>query len=336
MKDTVIITGICGLIGSHVARRLVEKYNVVGIDDLSGGSASNVPDESEFFEEDCSDPDSQWMKIGEIFSEHKPRYVIHCAAMAAENLSHNCRSFTYKNNLVGEANIRNACINHSVECMVSMSSIAVMGHQPPPFTETDEPRPCDPYGISKLAGELDAKCAKDFFDLNYVIFRPHNVIGTGQNIADRYRNVASIFIRAITENKPLPIFGDGSQTRAFSPVSYVADVIAASIERPETWNQTYNIGSDEPMTVMELALLICKIAGVEPLFDYYQARKEVTHAHMKHDKVHAAFPDIEPNRPIEDVLREMLREAMSKRLPVLQKGPEIEVTKNLPKAWQTP
>jgi len=255
MKDTVIISGICGLIGHHVSQILMEKYHVVGIDDMSGGDCNNETGASEIYTEDCSDPDSQWMKIGEIFNNHQPRYVIHCAAMAAENLSHNCRSFTYRNNLVGEANIRNACINHDVECMVSMSSIAVMGHQPPPFTETDEPRPCDPYGISKLAGEMDAKCAKDFFDLNYVIFRPHNVIGTGQNIADRYRNVASIFIRAITENKPLPIFGDGSQTRAFSPVSYVADVIAASIERPETCNQTYNLGSDEPMTVMELGVI---------------------------------------------------------------------------------
>lgn len=331
-KPTVLVTGMAGFIGSHVAERLQDKYRVVGIDDLSGGRLENLPFHSRFIEISCLDTD----RIERLFTAYKPQFVIHCAAMAAENLSHNCRIHTYRNNLVGEAVIRNAAIKHDVQCMVSLSSIAVMGHQNPPFSENDVPTPEDPYGIAKWAGEMDAQAAKDFFDLNYVIFRPHNVVGTRQSLADRYRNVASIFIRAIIEGRPLPIFGDGKQTRAFSPVSYVADIIAASIERPGTWNQIYNVGSDEPRSILSLKFLLEDIVERTLDAEYHEHRKEAVHAHMTHDKVRAAFPDIQPTETLEDTLRSMLQEARKQPLPAMQKGPAIEVEKNLPPAWRTP
>lgn len=330
MTNTVLITGLCGMIGSHVAERVLRDFSVVGMDDLSGGNVENVPQGALF----------QWASIANasavqrIFEKYQPRFVIHCAAMAAENLSHNCRVHTYQNNLVGEAIIRNAAIKYGVECMVSMSSIAVMGHQEPPFTEETTPAPCDPYGVSKWAGEMDARCAKEFFDLNYVVFRPHNVIGRAQSLSDRYRNVASIFIRAIKEGKPLPIFGDGEQTRAFSPVSYVADVIAASIQRPATWNQIYNVGSDDPMSVNQLAAMLEKLMKKPLPRIYMEQRKEAVHAHMTHDKVRAIFPDIRPQEDIESVLSNMLEEALTSDLPPMQKGPDIEIAKNLPASWK--
>lgn len=330
MKDTVIITGIAGLIASHTADRLLPRFHVVGLDDLSGGNVLNVPNGVEGYKGSCGNAEL----VEAIFTHHKPKFVIHCAAMAAENLSHNCRRHTYQNNLVGEATIRNACVNHDVQCMVSTSSIAVMGHQTPPFTEEDQPMPRDSYGIAKLAGELDAQAAKDFFDLNYVTLRPHNVIGTRQNLADRFRNVASIFIRAIKEGEPLPIFGDGLQTRAFSPVSYVADIIAASIERPGTWNQTYNVGSDEPMTILALHDMLERITGESLRTVHHGTRKEAVHAHMVHDKVRAAFPDILPQETVEQVLTDMLHEALRNPTPAMQKGPDIEITKNLPPIWK--
>jgi UDP-glucose 4-epimerase len=331
-KKTVLLTGCAGFLGHHLGIRLHEKYFLVGIDDLSGGTLANVPHFTRFIEMSCLDE----ARVDRLFTAYKPSCVIHAAAMAAENLSHNVRAFTYRNNLVGEAIIRNAAVKHDVQCMVSMSSIAVMGHQEPPFTEETPPAPADPYGVAKYAGELDAQTAKEFFDLNYITYRPHNVCGTRQSLADRYRNVASIFIRAIIEGKPLPIFGDGKQTRAFSPVSYVADVIAASIERPGTWNTTYNIGSDEPRSILSLKFLLEDIVGHTLDAEYHEHRKEAVHAHMTHDKVRAAFPDIQPTESLEDVLRAMLQEARKHPLPPMQAGPPIEVEKNLPAAWRTP
>lgn len=330
MRDTVFITGNAGMIGSHIADRLADDFHLVGLDDFSGGRIQNVHPIVNGFKGSCLNVEL----VETIFAHHSPRFVIHCAAMAAENLSHNCRRFTYQNNLLGETTIRNAAIKHGTECMISLSSIAVMGHQEPPFTEETPPAPADPYGISKYAGEMDARTTKEFFGLNYIIFRPHNVIGTRQNMSDRYRNVAAIFARAIKEGRPLPIFGNGHQTRAFSPVSYVSEVIAASIERPGTWNEIYNVGSDEPLTILQLKSLFEDIVDCSLTAEFHPHRQEAIHAHMRHDKVCAMFPTIRPTERVEDVLRAMLDETnQTGAIRPMQKGPEIEITKNLPTAW---
>lgn len=323
----LLVTGCAGMIMSHVCDHLLKNsHEVVGIDDLSGGKRSNVPDGVEFIR--CS-----LSNAGSLFRRHKFFAVLHGAAFAAENLSHNTRVFTIQNNLAGEAIIRNACINYDVQCMVSLSSIAVMGHERPPFGDGAAPNPRDVYGIMKFAGELDARSAHDFHGLNYSVVRPHNVVGTHQNYSDRYRNVAAIFIRQALEGRPLTIFGDGSQTRAFSPVSYVAQIIAEIVDKPEVWNQTFNVGSDRVMTVKALADMVAKLADVSCQIDYLPARKEASHAHMIHTICRKHFSHV-PEPPLEKVLREMIAEARKKGFSRMQTGPEIEVGKGLPENWK--
>ncbi len=94
------------------------------------------------------------------------------------------------------------------------------------------PQPEDPYGVAKYAVELDLRAARHQFGLDYVIFRPHNVYGAHQNIGDKYRNVIGILMNQILHGKPLTIFGDGTQTRAFSYIDDAAPVIARSIANP--------------------------------------------------------------------------------------------------------
>ena len=84
------------------------------------------------------------------------------------------------------------------------------------------------------------------FGLDYVIFRPHNVYGARQNIGDRYRNVVGIFMNQILQGQPMTIFGDGTQTRAFSYIDDVAPVMAAAIDAAAAWNQVFNVGADSP------------------------------------------------------------------------------------------
>jgi len=87
----------------------------------------------------------------------------------------------------------------------------------------EDQRPCpeDPYGVAKLTVELDLAAANHMFGLPYVVFRPHNIYGEFQNLGDPYRNVIGIFMNQILQEKPLTIFGDGTQERAFS---YVEDI----------------------------------------------------------------------------------------------------------------
>ena len=99
------------------------------------------------------------------------------------------------------------------------------------------------------------------FDLDYVVFRPHNVFGPRQNIGDRYRNVVGIFMNQILQGRAMTIFGDGTQTRAFSYIDDVAPVMAAAIDVPAAWNRTFNIGADTPCSLNELARMVAAAMG---------------------------------------------------------------------------
>jgi UDP-glucose 4-epimerase len=157
------------------------------------------------------------------------------------------------------------------------------------MTEEMTPEPEDPYGVSKYAVELDLRAAHEMFGLNYVIFRPHNVYGENQNIGDKYRNVIGIFMNQIMQGKQLTVFGDGTQTRAFSYIDDVAIPIAKSVEIPGALNQVFNIGADKPYSVNELADVVAAEFGVKPNINYLSARNEVQHAYSDHAKSHKVF-----------------------------------------------
>jgi len=260
-------------------------------------------------------------------------YVYHLAAYAAEGLSHYIRRFNYETNLVGTINFINQAVLHQAKCFVFTSSIAVYGANQTPLIEDLVPRPEDPYGIAKHAIELDLAAAHQMFGLPYIIFRPHNVYGERQNIADKYRNVIGIFMNQAMQGQPMTIFGDGLQTRAFSYIDDVAPVIARAPLLTEAYQQVFNIGADQPVTVLDLAQAVARALGVEPQLCHLPARHEVVHAFAAHDKVRRVF---QPDRPVPlgEGLRRMAHWAR-------QRGPlrpvdfkAIEVSVNLPPSWR--
>ena len=173
---------------------------------------------------------------------------------------------------------------------VFTSSIAVYGATPElPVTEATPPKPEDPYGIAKYAVELDLRACHELFGLDYVIFRPHNVFGPRQNIGDRYRNVVGIFMNQILQGRPMTIFGDGTQTRAFSYVDDVAPLIAEAIDLPEARNQVFNIGADEPCSLNDLATLVAAAMDVRAEVTNLAARHEVRHIYADHSEVRRVF-----------------------------------------------
>lgn len=252
-------------------------HKVIILDDLSGGFEDYIPEDENASFILGSITDAELVK--KIFLENKIDFVYHLAAYAAEGLSHFIRSFNYTNNLTGSVLLINEAVKHKVKCFVFTSSIAVYGKGQLPMTEEMVPTPEDPYGISKYAVELDLKAAHEMFGLNYVVFRPHNVYGENQNIGDKYRNVIGIFMNQIMQGKQLTVFGDGTQTRAFSYIDDVAIPIAKCINIPEAFNEVFNIGADKPFTVNELAEVVCNEFGVKPNINYLSARNEVMHAY---------------------------------------------------------
>ena len=330
MSSCVLVTGAAGFIGSHVCAHLLRRgHRVVGLDDLSGGFRDYVPDGVKFIEGSVTDASL----VKKVFSEHQFKHVFHLAAYAAEGLSHFIKHFNYTNNLLGSVNLINASVNHGVKCFVFTSSIAVYGKNQLPMTEDAVPQPEDPYGIAKYAVELDLKETHEMFGMDYVVFRPHNVYGEFQNIGDRYRNVIGIFMNQIMQRQPMTIFGDGKQTRAFSYIDDVAPVIAASIERPASYNQVFNVGADKPYSVNELANVVAKEMGATAQIKHLEARNEVVHAYSAHDKVRKHFGDLIKNVSLEDGVARMA--AWAKKAGARQGKPfeGIEITKNLPPSW---
>jgi len=326
----ILVTGGAGFIGAHVAEELVGRgHDVTVLDDLSGGFIANVPNGARFVQGSINDV----LLVDTLFEQWRFEYVFHLAAYAAEGLSHFIKRFNYTNNLIGSVNLINAAINTGVKCFVFSSSIAVYGASPSlPMTEESSPHPEDPYGIAKLAVEQDLASSKAIHDLDFIIFRPHNVYGERQNIADKYRNVVGIFMNQILLGKPMTIFGDGSQTRAFSYIGDVAPIIAESIEVSEARNQVFNIGADHPYSLNELAHCVARAMGVAPEIVYVPARKEVQHAYSSHEKVRRVFGERQ-ERSLEEGVARMAHWVKQFGARGSQEFTGIEVAKNMPKAW---
>ena len=304
--------------------------DVVATDDLSGGVRENVPEAAVWVEGDVRDADF----VKSLWRDHGPfDHVYHLAAYAAEGLSHFIRAFNYRTNLEASANLINQSIMGDAKRFVFTSSIAVYGAHQLPMTEDLTPEPEDPYGVSKYAVEMDLAAAHRMFGLEYTVFRPHNVYGERQNISDRYRNVVGIFMNSILRDVPMPVFGDGLQTRAFSHIDDVAPAIARSPLVDATVNEIYNIGADQPVSVVDLAKFIADAFEVECRVEHLPARNEVVHAFSDHTKVREALDLGDPIEIADGIARmaAWVRNHGSQE-PVRFQG-EIEVPRNLPPSW---
>jgi UDP-glucose 4-epimerase len=328
MGKRILVTGGAGFIGSHVADYLIDKgHEVTILDDLSGGLESNVNSKARFVKGSITDRDL----VNSVMENQD--IVYHTAAYAAEGLSHFIRNFNYENNLQGSVNLINAAVKNEIEKFLFTSSMAVYGSGNPPFDEDHFPSPEDPYGISKLAVELDLKSAHDMFGMDYVIIRPHNVYGERQFLGDPYRNVIGIFMNRIMQGEAPLIYGDGKQTRAFSYIGDVAPCIAESPFVKEATNQVINIGAAKPYTLNELASAVNEAMESKIAPIHAPPRQEVKHAYStiaKSEKI-LGFKE---NTTLQEGLARMASWAKDSgpMQPIIWEG--YEIIKNLPTFWK--
>jgi UDP-glucose 4-epimerase len=326
-----LVTGAAGFMGSHVVDGCLELgMDVLATDDLSGGYIENVPKRAEFVLGDLRDGEF----VASLWRGRSFDYVYHLGAYAAEGLSHFVRAFNYRTNLEASVNLINQAILHDVQRFVFTSSIAVYGEGQVPMTEDMIPTPEDPYGISKHAVELDLAAAGKMFDLDYTVFRPHNVYGERQNIADKYRNVIGIFMNAVLRGEPMRIFGDGRQTRAFTHIADVAPIISRSPLIDGSRNEVFNVGADQPYAVLELAEQVADAFDVDCRVEHEPPRNEVVHAYSDHTKVRDVFappPAIDLHTGVQRMAAWVKEHGA--REPVQFPG-EIEVERKLPPSWR--
>ena len=275
-NKTVLITGVAGLLGSRLADWIIEnkpEYKVVGIDNLSGGAKENINPAVEFYQMDLiTDP------IDNVFNSHKPVYVFHFAAYAAEGLSPFIRAFNYDNNLKSTAKIVNECIKHDIKRLIFTSTLAVYGHgYGGIFDEEQQQAPIDPYGVAKYACEMDIQIAGDQHGLDWCIIRPHNVYGIKQNIWDKYRNVLGIWMYQHLNGMSMSIFGDGTQTRAFSYIDDSLEPLWNAAVKKEASKEIINLGGIRKTPIIEANNTLREVIGGGKV-EYFEARHEVKHS----------------------------------------------------------
>ena len=137
----------------------------------------------------------------------------------------------------------------------------------------------------------------------------------------------------ILQGLPLPVFGDGEQTRAFSYIGDVAPLIARSVEVGGACNQTFNVGADQPYTINQLARAVCAAMGAQAELHHLPDRNEVKHAYASHDKVAGIF-QYRPRYSLEDGLARMAAWVKKTGARQSRKFGALDISKNLPPSWR--
>jgi UDP-glucose 4-epimerase len=249
MNRKVFITGVAGFLGSHLADAFLERgYAVSGIDNLIGGSLDNVPAGVEFRAVDCNELDSYADML------EGTDLVYHCAALAYEGLSVFSPHFIDRHISGASVGVLSNAIAKGVRRFVFCSSMARYGANAVPYREDQQPRPVDPYGVSKYTAEIMVRMLSDMHGMEFNIGVPHNIIGPRQRYDDPYRNVASIMINRMLQGQQPVVYGDGSQSRCFS---FVGDVLPSLVllgTEQGIRSETVNLGPDEEVvSILQLA-----------------------------------------------------------------------------------
>lgn len=326
----VFVTGVAGFLGSHLAQRLLEMgHDVVGCDTLLGGELANVPPEVEFYQYDCCDFNAM-LKIS-----RKCEVVYHCAATAYEGLSVFSPHVVTRNIFEASVSVFSAAIENKVKRIVFCSSMARYGKNVVPFREEYEPKPVDPYGISKLAAEHVLANLCEVHGIEYVIAVPHNIIGPRQKFDDPYRNVASIMINRMLLNNPPIIYGDGEQMRCFSFVEDCLQCLIKMIDDPDIVGEVINIGPDEEfITINNLAARLIKMVGFKGEPIYMPGRpQEVKMATCSADKARKLL-GYKTKTKLDDGLNTMVDWIRQTGARKFRYHLEIEIhTESLPDTW---
>tara|TARA_B100001123_G_C15333570_1_gene1032046 strand:+ start:1366 stop:2370 length:1005 start_codon:yes stop_codon:yes gene_type:complete len=260
----ILVTGVAGFLGSHLSEKLSQmNYEVIGLDNMIGGYQDNIPKKVKFYNVDCCD----LTKLNKIMKGVD--VVYHCAATPHEGLSIFSPYEITKNNYLASVSVFSAAISNKVKRIIFCSSMARYGVQKTPFHEKMMPKPIDPYGISKVAAEEVLMNLCEFNNTEWVIAVPHNIIGPRQKYDDPFRNVVSIMINRMLQNKAPIIYGDGKQKRCFSYIDDCLSCLVPMLDQKNLNKEIINIGPDEEfVTVNKISEICSNITGsnLKPIY----------------------------------------------------------------------
>ncbi len=264
----ILVTGGAGFIGRYVVNALLKENKVRIYDDLSNSSEQDIAlliqKGADFVKENILDYD----KLVESCKEFD--VVIHLAAKSdvVDSVIH--PETTMDVNVNGTINVLKACIQNKIGKIIFASSASVYGNcNELPITEETNTNPTSPYGSSKLSAENEIKKIVDEFGIRYIILRMFNVYGKGQN--KQYAGVISKFLKNISENKEIVIYGDGEQTRDFISINDIVESFDCAIKSKS--NGTYNIASGISVSINELVQIMFDIFRKKPRIKFQEEHK---------------------------------------------------------------
>ena len=275
----VLVTGGAGFIGSHIVDGyLKEGYQVVVIDDLSGGKRENLNKKAKFYQMDIND-----RKVAEIFAEEQFDLVNHHAAQIDLRTSVKKPLLDAKINILGTLNLLENCLKYKVRNFIFISSGGAIYGQPEeiPVDEYYPKNPLSPYAVAKHTMEHYLYYYRQIFALNYLALRYANVYGPRQDPFGEAGVIAIFSQRMLKKDRPT-IFGDGEQLRDYIYIDEVIDINMLASQKIESLNKkrasspddlSYNVGIGKGNSVNFLYRVLAEITDFQEKPIYAPAKK---------------------------------------------------------------
>jgi nucleoside-diphosphate-sugar epimerase len=266
-----LVTGGAGFIGSNTADELVRRgHSVVVLDDLSAGKEENLAEirnKITFIKGSITDIEVVRKAM------HEAEYVLHLAARTSVPRSVKDPIETNKINIDGTLNVLVAAKELKVKRVVFAASSSAYGETPTlPKTETMQPEPISPYGVTKYVGELYGQTFGRCYGLENVSLRYFNIFGPRQDPGSPYSGVLAKFCTAFLEDTQPVVFGDGEQTRDFTYVENAVHANLLACEAPNVSGKVFNVGVAGRVSLNEVLRELGKITGKALEAKYEPAR----------------------------------------------------------------
>ncbi len=290
----IVVTGGAGFIGANLCRRLAEHLEVsevVALDDLSTGFATNLDGI------DCR------LVVGSFLDDDLLRdtvagasAIVHLGARPSVPRSIADPIASHEANATGTLRVLDAARTLDDPIVVVASSSSVYGANPElPKHELMTPMPMSPYAVSKLATEQYALAWQHSYGMRTLALRFFNVFGPLQAAGHAYAAVVPAFVDAALAGRPLTVHGDGQQSRDFTYVGTVCDVLVDAVVRGVTSEGPVNLAFGTRTTLLELVALLGDLLGHDLDVDHVDPRTgDVRHSQAANDRLRALFPDVEP------------------------------------------
>jgi len=243
---TVIVTGVGGFIGAHVARRFAsDGHLVIGVDDFSSGYRENVPEGIEFVEGDLAQPAT----IARLPA--RCDLILHLAGQSSGEISFDDPVSDLHKNVISTLALIRYGIKSGARRFVYASSMSIYGAVPDaPVVESEASQPLSCYGVGKLAAEGYLRVHATY--LPWVALRMFNVYGPGQDMRNLRQGMVSIFLAQALDTGRVEVKGSLARFRDFIYIDDVAEAWHRAATRQEAVNRAINVGTGQRTTVEQL------------------------------------------------------------------------------------